>query len=227
MEAPAPATDRRAARWDGWVTAGLAAAVAVVAVLALTWWATRIGDRLLPTLVAVVATGVATVTAAVVGRRARLGATRRTALMTTTLVLGLAVAALSWSGALVAAKAQRSMPGWQATADRVLAQGAERGSSATAETGAPCVFYTQIDEVLRELEGFGRVDQICSSPEAPYRFVSFTQTDNIDSTGLVYSPDADDPLVSSMCVAHLDGPWWQTASATPNCPPGFAFIGGG
>lgn len=227
MEALAPETERRAARGNRWVTAGLAAAVTAVAVLALTWWATRVGDRVLPTLVAVAATGVATATAAVLGRRARLDARRRRALIATTLVLGLAVAALSGSGTLVAAKAQRSMPGWQATADRVLTLGAERGSSANAGSGAPFVFFSQIDEELRELEGFGRVDQICSSANPGFRFVSFTQTDNIDSTGLVYSPDADDPLVTSMCVAHLDGPWWQTASATPNCPTGFVFIGGG
>jgi len=57
--------------------------------------------------------------------------------------------------------------------------------------------------------------------------VSFSQKDDIDWTGLVYSPDSGEPLVMSTCVAHLDGPWWQTASANPNCPPGFVFIGGG
>ena len=227
MEAPARDTDRSDAATPGWVPTGFTAVVAAVAVLALTWWATRVGDRVLPTIVAVATTAAAATAVALIGRRSRATGSARAALVTATLVLGLAVAALSWSGTLVAVKAQRSMSGWQAAADRVLTQGAERGSSANAETGAPCVFFTQIDEELRELEGFGRVDQICSSASPGFRFVSFTQTDNTGSTGLVYSPDADDPLVASMCVAHLDGPWWQTASATPNCPPGFRFIGGG
>jgi hypothetical protein len=54
------------------------------------------------------------------------------------------------------------------------------------------------------------------------------QTDPMGGwTGLLYEPGVTEPSVMSQCVAHLDGPWWQTAAADPNCPGGFTFIGGG
>jgi hypothetical protein len=210
------------------VVTALAAAGTSLAILGATWWATRLHDSTLATAIAVGGTVAGAGVVALVARR-RPTAAKRVAIAAT-VVAGLGVAALSWSGTLVSVKAVRSQAAWQVAVDTILSDGAERGTGPGAAPSM-CHWGPQLRHELRELEGFGRVDSICSSTHPGMRFVHLTQDDPMypgaggRRTGLVYAPDTPDAQVRSMCVQHLDGPWWLTASADPGCPPGFTFAG--
>ena len=206
--------DGRTARNAGVVLVASTAA-SLVAIAGLTWWSTRLGGETLSMLLSVVIAVTGAALVGRVGRRATRGA-RLTAVVVT-LAVGAAFLVLSTSGILVRAKVRGHLAGWTDAAEQALAAEPTGGSRCEAEPVGPL-----------ELPAFGRIDQQCVNATPGHRLISFNQKDAMGGwTGLLYSPDAAHPDVMSQCLAHLDGPWWQTSSALPDCPTGFTFQGGG
>lgn len=210
---PAPASGRR-----GLVLAATTVAGGLV-IAGGVWWTARLGGDTVPMIVSVALTAAVAVVVGLVGRRSSRAARR--AAVTATLAVGAACLVLATSGVVVAAKVRAQLPAWTAEAERLLA---EPAADAAPLAGSGCESFP-VDPP--ELAGFGRVDQRCVQRSPTHRMVSFSQKDPMGGwTGLVFSP-GHEPGVMSMCLAHLAGPWWQTASALPNCPGGFTFVGGG
>ena len=206
--------DERTAHNAGVVLVASAAA-SLVAIAGLTWWSTRLGGETLSMLLSVVIAVTGAALVGRVGRRATRGA-RLTAVVVT-LAVGAAFLVLSTSGILVRVKVRGHLAGWTDAAEQALAAEPTGGSRCETEPVGPL-----------ELPAFGRIDQQCVNATPGHRLVSFNQKDAMGGwTGLLYSPDAAHPEVMSQCLAHLDGPWWQTSSALPDCPTGFTFQGGG
>ena len=204
---------------------GIVLVVAILATFGFAWLTANFGGR--AGVFVVLAAGVVGAIAVIVAGIVR---DRRTWAITVS-VLGLAVATLlaSWlalDGVLVAAKHRSQLDELESIAQgwlEDLPPVDERGPGLSMER-VEVEGLGSLEEVM--ISSLAGVESAGTSGQLPRRdHVRFSAP--ATNSGLIYQPAGDEPYVSSFCIAHVAGPWWETAPADGNCPYGFEFKPGG